>query len=41
MIATNREVGLFIGDSSKEAQTLLPSSCHQLPIRLSAQEGHE
>jgi len=41
MISTNEEVSFFIGNSNKETQTLLPSSCHQRLDRWPTQEAHE
>ena len=35
------KLAFFIGNSSKEALTLLPSSCHQRPNGSPTQEGHE
>ena len=40
-ISTKGKVSIFIGDSSKKAQTLFSSSYNQCPDRSLAKEGHE
>ena len=40
-ISTKGKVSIFIGDSSKKAQTLFSSSYNQCLDRSPAKEGHE